>query len=480
MAKARPARPVVPRHGRPRVRWVGSQFGFHSLSYANREICRRLLTAGTIELEAHDVDPAEPSVLEDSRLDRLAAVTTSNPRPRRVDVTVRHRWPADWTPPEQGRWVVAQPWEFGALPESWVAPLRDEVDEVWCYTTWQRDTYVACGVPAEKIQVIPLGVDHELFAPDGPMYPVGGDRSFRFLFVGGTIPRKGIDALLVAYHRAFTDADDVSLVIKGSQLGAFYAGSSLHEELTRLRAEQPRMAPIEYIDADLDHADVAALYRACDALVHPCRGEAFGLPVAEAMASELPVIVTGAGAPLDFCDDETAFLVPARVEHFDPGDRLPPPCEPGYWWAEPDPVALAELMRRVYEDRDEAKRRARLGREAVTTMLSWDRTADLVKERLVAVASGPGEALGAPFSARPLASPEARCHGSRPPRMDRSTAPFPRRPSCSSPRTKPRHSRQRSSRWWSTSRRSTTRSSSSTSGRMTARTCSFASSRATS
>ena len=42
---------------------------------------------------------------------------------------------------------------------------------------------------------------------------------------------------------------------------------------------------------------MAALYAACDCLVHPYRGEGFGLPIAEAMACGLPVIVTGSARP---------------------------------------------------------------------------------------------------------------------------------------------------------------------------------------
>ena len=53
--------------------------------------------------------------------------------------------------------------------------------------------------------------------------------------------------------------------------------------------------PVEYIDRSLTEAEMAGLYAACDCLVHPFRGEGFGLPVVEAMACGLPAIVTGAG-----------------------------------------------------------------------------------------------------------------------------------------------------------------------------------------
>ena len=52
----------------------------------------------------------------------------------------------------------------------------------------------------------------------------------------------------------------------------------------------------DLLDDELDDDEVAALYRACDVLVHPYRGEGFAMPVLEAMACGLPVITTGGRA----------------------------------------------------------------------------------------------------------------------------------------------------------------------------------------
>ena len=41
----------------------------------------------------------------------------------------------------------------------------------------------------------------------GPALPLPTRKAVKFLFVGGTIHRKGIDVLLEAYRRAFTAQD---------------------------------------------------------------------------------------------------------------------------------------------------------------------------------------------------------------------------------------------------------------------------------
>ena len=56
----------------------------------------------------------------------------------------------------------------------------------------------------------------------------------------------------------------------------------------------------------------AALYRSCDVLVLPYRGEGFGLPIAEAMATGLPVIATARGGAQDFLDEAWAYPLPSH------------------------------------------------------------------------------------------------------------------------------------------------------------------------
>ena len=67
-----------------------------------------------------------------------------------------------------------------------------------------------------------------------------------------------------------------------------------------------------HLDADLADAEMAALYRACDVLVHPYRGEGFAMPVLEAMASGLPVIHTAGGPTDEFCPPQAGWRIRAQ------------------------------------------------------------------------------------------------------------------------------------------------------------------------
>src|SRR5204862_7440612 len=117
-------------------------------------------------------------------------------------------------------------------------------------------------------------------------------------------------------------------------------GQTAERTISSFRSD-PDNPEVVYLDCPLGDEEVPALYRACDCLVAPYRGEGFGLPICEAMSCGLPVIVTAYGAALDFCDEGNAYLVPARRVYFR-SDEVGGQSTAGRpWLAEPDAEALA-------------------------------------------------------------------------------------------------------------------------------------------
>ncbi|MDE3076352.1 MAG: glycosyltransferase family 4 protein, partial [Chloroflexota bacterium] len=299
----------------------------------------------------------------------------------------RHAWPPVFERPKEGKWVMIQPWEFGSLPKSWVGPMRDEVDEIWAYSNAVRDVYVDSGVPGEKVFVVPLGIDPHKFTPQAPPLPLRTRKSFRFLFVGGTIWRKGITLLLEAYWRAFRREDDVCLVIKAMGQDSFYRGQDAAEAIRRVQAD-PSAPEVLYLTDPLPDRDMPSLYTACHCLAHPYRGEGFGLPVAEAMACGLPAVVTKGGACDDFCSDDTAYWVPAVRR----GIQLEEEPAGTPWVLEPDVAALQAQLRRAYESRAETAERGQRASDFVRKHFTWDNAAAAALDRLRALARGSAQA----------------------------------------------------------------------------------------
>ena len=259
--------------------------------------------------------------------------------------------------------MIVQPWEFGSLPVSWLPHARSGRRNLGLLI-YVKDVYVRSGAPAELVHVVPLGVDVQAFHPECPPLALKTKKRFKFLFVGGTIFRKGFDVLLAAYARAFRRKDDVCLVVKDFCTTTVYEGQTAAKQIAQFQADV-NAPEIEYLDCNLTPEAMSGLYCACDCLTHPYRGEGFGLPIAEAMSCGLPVIVTGMGAAMDFCNVTNAFLIPARKQYFRSNhvDYLETVDLP--WLAEPDRRLLCELLRFVYAHPAERRAKAQAGCEHI-------------------------------------------------------------------------------------------------------------------
>ncbi|MFF2290442.1 glycosyltransferase [Peribacillus butanolivorans] len=359
-----------------KINWVGSHFAGHSLAIVNENICRHLQQDQHIDLrkEVPEIEMPQASHLKEEG-EKKAFLPFSKPA-----LTISHQWPPYWSMPKSGRWVCMQPWEFGAIPREWYIPMKYWLDEIWVYSSYNKECYIRCGIPENKIQVIPLGVNKKVFHTGVEALTLEPS-SFRFLFVGGTIGRKGIDILIQAYLNEFTSDDDVCLFIKDTGTQSFYKGITLEKMILEAMADSknPR---IVYMDQDFSETELAGLYKACDCLVHPYRGEGFGLPIAEAMACGIPVIVPDKGSCRDFCSDETAFFVPSqevalsekRVGNLETVD-FP-------WWLSIDPNDLQQVMRFAYENHTLVKEKGQKASEQILSKFTWEKSAKHVSDRI--------------------------------------------------------------------------------------------------
>lgn len=364
---------------------VGPLFVHSSLARINRELATALMRSPGLHscLEPHGFGTRRHSEFTQSGFLEAGLMY----RPPTIGLTIRHHWPPNFHQPAQGKLAVILPWEYGAVPRRWIRAIRENVDELWVPSAFVRQVLIEGGAPAERIRVIPNGVDTSIFRPGGPQWKPPAARGFVFLFVGGAIRRKGVDLLVEAYGRAFSSRDDVSLVVKEVGSNSFYRHNSLagHLRSSSGRSNRPHLL---VLDEEMADANLACLYRGADAFVLPYRAEGFAMPVAEAMACGKPVIVTAAGPAPEFVSPDLGYWVAARRV------RVPEPPPPlgelagEFTWFEPDAEQLAARMREVYENRTEAAQRGAGGVSSIRASLSWNRVCGTYLNRIDTLIAG--------------------------------------------------------------------------------------------
>ena len=146
--------------------------------------------------------------------------------------------------------------------------------------------------PEDRIQVIPCGVDMEVFKPmprDEARRELGlGDENV-LLYVGRVQPLKGPELLLESVARLDLNEGLKVLIVGGDVTG--------DEEVTKVRrlAEELRIDHLVSFEGTVPHKRLVHYYNAADLCVVPSFYESFGLVAAEAMACGTPVVATAVG-----------------------------------------------------------------------------------------------------------------------------------------------------------------------------------------
>lgn len=249
----------------------------------------------------------------------------------------RHQGAEDTSPSERA-WLEPA---VGRNADRVIATCSDEVFEL-----------KAMGVDGTRVSVAPCGVDLSLFGPAGPADRRG--RAHRLVTIGRLVPRKGVDLVIRAVHE-LTDrgVDDVELVVIGG------AGDvrRLQEDPEAIRllglARELGVADRVELRGQVPRERIPELLRSADAVVCAPWYEPFGIVPLEAMACGVPVIAAAVGGLIDtVVDGQTGLHVPPR-----------------------DPVALAEAVRELIRNPDQAQELGRAGHARVHARYSWDRIA---------------------------------------------------------------------------------------------------------
>jgi glycosyltransferase involved in cell wall biosynthesis len=201
------------------------------------------------------------------------------------------------------------------------------------------------GARTDHVEVVYYGVDGR-FAPRPPSEALRaryglGDRRV-VLFFGGLKPRKNLGLLLDAWAALAPRHPDATLLVAG--------GGPLLADL-KARASRLGLDGRVVFTGYVAEAEKAEHFNLGDVFFFPSAMEGFGLTVAEAMSSGLPVVASDRGSiPELVVDGEGGFV-----------------CEPS------GPEPFVEKLSRVLGDEALGRKLGRANRERVERMFRWER-----------------------------------------------------------------------------------------------------------
>ena len=191
--------------------------------------------------------------------------------------------------------------------ETRVAHMRKYLEACPCLVApsrFVRDVYAGFGVPAERIEVIPLGMDLAVWAADTAKSPPAapGASGLRVGYIGTLYPHKGLDVLISAFRQ---------VPMASARLAIHGYGSVEDPYPVRLQSLARGDNRIAFMGA-YDNRRLPELLAGIDVLVIPSRWhETFSIVAREALLAGVPVIASRVGAiPEIIHHEQNGLLVP--------------------------------------------------------------------------------------------------------------------------------------------------------------------------
>ena len=272
-------------------------------------------------------------------------------------------------------------YESSVLPAVWIPEIK-HIDFVLPSSNFSKKVFVDSGWPEEKCIVVPHGVNVTDFSCKEKLKDLKTNKKFKFLNVSIPHYRKNIGILVDAYYSAFSNADDVCLVIKTSlKKPKFKFECDIAKEIVAVQRKKNHVGKalpqIEIVQRKYD--SLIPLYNSCDCLVSATSAEGFGLPFLEALAADMVVVAPRCSGHLDFLNDKNSILT--AVKEIDAGDKYQ------YWKGSPGARTwcpqvddLAMGMRNAYENYSSLRAKFSSERESTLKKFTWENAAKQIMD----------------------------------------------------------------------------------------------------
>jgi len=260
-------------------------------------------------------------------------------------------------------------WESTEQPHNFFNRLK-EFDQVWVPSKWQAECIIAQGMPANKVKVVPEGVDVSTFYPEDPQTVLDYvDGRFKFILFGRWEYRKATKEIIETFLKEFTLKEPVDLILVADNKFANDGFNSTEERLNYFGFNDERIKVKHFLSRE----DYITYIKNGHVFVSCARSEGWNLPLIEAMSCGTPSIYSNCSGQLEFAQGKG---LPVQIK-----GEVKNPNDVGNYY-EPDFEDLARVMRNAFENYTDHKKRALEEAKLIHKDFNWDKVAKIGKNTL--------------------------------------------------------------------------------------------------
>ncbi len=219
-----------------------------------------------------------------------------------------------------------------------------------------RQSAAAFGMPEDRIITFPWGIDLEHFTPDGARWsaigghsPGAASRGFTLLSTRSWEPIYGVDIIARAFAPVAKEYSRIKLIMlgNGSQAGALrqiFLNTGVLDQV--------------YFPGQVSYADLPRYYRSADLYLSASHSDGSSISLLEALACGCPALVSD---------------IPGNREWVEPGEQ-------GWWFPDGDANALANAIRRAFDQPQKLSEMRRSARLLAEQRADWRKNFPLLLE----------------------------------------------------------------------------------------------------
>lgn len=265
----------------------------------------------------------------------------------------------------------------------------NQMDAVFVPSAFCLSSFMQSNISA-PLRIVPFGIDFDKYTPEGEKL-LNLPTKFNFLTVGQWQQqgdRKNIIGVLQTFLNNFRNDPNVGLILKTYHVSAgtvdkMAIETSIQQVRQHVGLADGEGPQVYVVHGAISEENMVKLYRNADAFVLPTCGEAWGMPLMEAAAMEVPIITTKGTGSEAFLNSEYTIMVDAEWRPI--GNKLywPHVYEPYQQLLIPSMEEFSRMMFRIYKYHDMAKDQAKKQRaELVERGFTWDSAAEQFAEAI--------------------------------------------------------------------------------------------------